>query len=362
VLSLRRPLYGIFWFCIFAAGLLGLAGTALVLHGAAAGRDAQAVTAMMTAFLKNNLNTVALPLFIIVLIASAKGWLPGTKPAGAEIDKNDTGPRFGFSDALAIVVYLMVIQTGLEFLLGAAFELTGMPTMINTPAAHCTIGGLASIILVGFSLKSFRTSLAVMLRTISSNWLASPVILVLIAGNALIESEIDNMQKAYFQYSDILQKAMEDMLGQGFLSVFLLGFIAPVAEEIVFRGIVLKLFLDRLPASRAIVLSAIIFSLAHMDPIQMLPAFGSGLLLGWLYWETRNLWLCILFHSGHNLLSFAVYHNYLPFHLTGFTATSLNKIQFQPVWLDVFGICLLMAGIAAVRAIARKNEGVKAEI
>jgi membrane protease YdiL (CAAX protease family) len=148
---------------------------------------------------------------------------------------------------------------------------------------------------------------------------------------------------------------MEDMLDQGMLSVFLMAVIAPLAEEIVFRGIILKMFLKKLPAARAIVVSAIIFSCAHMDPIQMLPAFGSGILLGWLYWETQNLWLCIGFHSAHNLLSYIVYHGYLPVHLTGFTRSTVDKIQFQPVWLDVLGVVLLVAGIAAVRAAVKPN-------
>ena len=217
MLSLKRPLFGILWFCVFAAGAMGAAGAALALQpGAhAAVHDAKALNALLTAFLQNRFNTLALPVFLVVLIASARGWLPGTKPSAEAIDTSDTGPRFGFSDSMALVVYMMVIQSGLEFLLGAVCETLGVPQITKTPVAHCTLGGLSSILLALFALKCFRTSAADMLRNVLSNYPVFPLLLLLVAGNALIESEFDNMQRAFFQYPDFLQKAMEDMLNQG---------------------------------------------------------------------------------------------------------------------------------------------------
>lgn len=359
MLSLKRPLFGILWFCVFAAGAMGAVGAALALQANphAAMHDAKALNALLTAFLENHFNTLALPVFLAVLVASLKGWLPGTKPAAAAIDKSDALPRFGFSDSMALVVYMMVIQSGLEFLLGAVCETMGIPQLTRTPVARCALGGLSSILLALFALKSFRLSASGMLKNVLAHYPVFPLLLLLVAGSALIESEFDNMQRAFFQYPDFLQKAMEDMLNQGLLSVLLVAVIAPLAEEIVFRGIILRKFLHSLPAVRAVVLSAIIFSCAHMDPLQMLPAFGAGLLLGWLYLETGNLWVCIVFHSASNLVSFVVYHDYLPFHLAGFTKAAGDTMRFQPVWLDCLGVLLLAAGIAAVRAVTRRNDG-----
>jgi hypothetical protein len=151
---------------------------------------------------------------------------------------------------------------------------------------------------------------------------------------------------------------MEDMLNQGVLSVLLVAVIAPLTEEIVFRGVIVKQFLRRLPAPRAIVLSAIVFSFAHMDPLQMLPSFGMGILLGWLYYQTENLWTCILVNSSDSLVTYFAYHHRLPFSLPGFNAgMAIDKIQFQPVWIDALGIFLLAAGIAAVRAVVKRNPG-----
>jgi hypothetical protein len=202
VLSLKRPLFGIFWFCVFSAGLTTVAwmACALALHGHGIDQTVKAVNNVLSGFLAVRLNTVMLPLFFLVLAASVKGWLPGTGPATLPaIDGNAGDSRFGFSDALAIVIYLMVIQTGLGFLQGTVFETIGVPQIAKTPAAHCLLGGLSSILLALFALKCFRFSAAGMLEKAWTNFPVVPLLILLVAGNALIESEIDNMQRAFFQ-------------------------------------------------------------------------------------------------------------------------------------------------------------------
>jgi uncharacterized protein len=356
MLSLKRPLYAILWLCLFSAGLFSIAGTALALYAHVSGLTTKAVGAMMSNLVEYRLNSIMLPLFIIVMFASMKGWLPGTRPEPKLIDNSEQPPHCGFSDALALVVYLVLIQTGLGFLQGAVCESIGIPALARMPVAHCMLGGMSSILFVLIALHCFRTPAADLLHFSKADYPVFPLLLFIIAGGALIGSEIDNMQRTLLWYPDIQRKLMDDMLNQGFLSLFLLGIIAPVAEELVFRGIVLKSFLQKHSAVKAIILSAIVFSCAHLDPLQMLPAFGSGLLLGWLYYETGNLWICIAVHSALNLLSFIAFHDLLPFRLTGFTGPSFEKYQFQPLWLDVLAIFLLAAGIAAVRVVVRRND------
>jgi membrane protease YdiL (CAAX protease family) len=355
MLSLKRPLYGILWFCIFFAVIFSSAAVALSVHEQLAGHDPKATVAVMLSHVMADwLNLIMLPLFAGVLIASIKGWLPGTKPEGDVVDGCEGIPVCGFSDALALVVYLVLIQTGLGVLQGSLCELIGEPKIAQLPAAHCTLAALSSICLTLFALHISKTKTRGIFGFTRGSLLVLPACALLLAGNALVESEIDNMQQALFSYPDTLQQMMAGMLNEGLLSLFLLAVIAPVAEEIVFRGIILKSFLQRYSPAKSIVLSSIAFSLAHMDPVQIIPALGSGLLLGWLYFETENLWLCILLHSSNNFLTYLVYHRSFPLHLPGFSALSAGH-QFQPVWIDCLGILLLGTGIAAIRAISKRN-------
>jgi uncharacterized protein len=355
VLSLKRPLFAILWFCIFFAGLLSITGTVLALYAHFSGHDAKEVGVMVAKFMEDRLNSIMLPLFIAVIAASMKGWLPGTKRE--EKPRGDTEPSSccGFSDALALVVYLVVIQTGLGFLQGAVCESLDIPALARMPVAFCTVGAMSSVLLALVALQRSGSSASSLLRYTPVGYSIFLFLPLVIAGSCLLGSEIDNMQRTLSLYPDIHRKLMGDVLSQGFLSLFLMVIIAPLAEELVFRGIVLKSFLQRYSPVKAIVLSAIIFSCAHMDPLQMLPAFGMGILLGWLYFATRNLWICILLHSAQNLVSFLAYHSLLPFRLTGFTAT-VERYQLQPLWADLLGIMLLATGIAAIRAIGTSNE------
>ena len=85
-----------------------------------------------------------------------------------------------------------------------------------------------------------------------------------------------------------------------------IGFGAGVAEELIFRGIVMRLIWQRAGAAWAVALSALIFGLAHLanpghdwvGPVYIV--FEAGLLLGGLYALTGRLWASIGAHAGWN--------------------------------------------------------------
>ncbi len=79
--------------------------------------------------------------------------------------------------------------------------------------------------------------------------------------------------------------------------------LAPLLEELLCRGMVLRGLLTRMKPGRAIFWSALIFAVMHMNPWQSIPAFLIGLLLGWVYWRTHSLWATIFMHCLNNSLS-----------------------------------------------------------
>lgn len=80
---------------------------------------------------------------------------------------------------------------------------------------------------------------------------------------------------------------------------------APVCEEFFFRGIFQKGLTPRPPAStvRALVVSAVVFSAFHLDPVGFAARTELGLLFGWLYLRTGSLWPSIGAHAANNLVS-----------------------------------------------------------
>ena len=94
----------------------------------------------------------------------------------------------------------------------------------------------------------------------------------------------------------------------GYLTI---GLLAPLAEEIVFRGAALRsLLASRLSPLAAIVISALLFAVAHLNPAQMPHAFLVGLLLGWMYWRTGSILPGMAYHWANNSVAYVLYAFY----------------------------------------------------
>ncbi len=75
--------------------------------------------------------------------------------------------------------------------------------------------------------------------------------------------------------------------------------VVPVMEEFAFRGVLLSA-LRKHGTGFAIVASALIFSLVHMDFSNVVFAFVAGLVFGCLYVRTGNLWITVCIHFLNN--------------------------------------------------------------
>ena len=91
-----------------------------------------------------------------------------------------------------------------------------------------------------------------------------------------------------------------------------IGLLAPLSEEIVMRGAILKELLksEKLGVWPAITISALMFALIHMNPAQMPHAFLIGLLLGWMYWRTVSILPGVAYHWANNSIAFVMFAFY----------------------------------------------------
>ena len=87
------------------------------------------------------------------------------------------------------------------------------------------------------------------------------------------------------------------------LTLQALAVVTPVSEEVLFRGFVLRGLLPSIGAGPAVVASALLFSVLHLEPRVMIPIFITGLALGLLYVRTGSVWPCIAAHAGQNTLA-----------------------------------------------------------
>lgn len=92
------------------------------------------------------------------------------------------------------------------------------------------------------------------------------------------------------------------------------GIMAPLAEEIVFRGAILRSLLAMMSKKNhwvAILISAALFGVVHGNAAQFIHALLAGLLLGWMFYRTKSLVPGILMHWVNNTLAY-VLSNIMP--------------------------------------------------
>ncbi len=103
---------------------------------------------------------------------------------------------------------------------------------------------------------------------------------------------------------EALEKALETMTnGPLWASLLSVSVFAPLFEEWLCRGLVLRGLLHRMKPVWAIAVSAAFFAVLHMNPWQAIPAFLLGLLFGYVYYRTGSLKLTMLMHCVNNTFS-----------------------------------------------------------
>lgn len=93
----------------------------------------------------------------------------------------------------------------------------------------------------------------------------------------------------------------ESMLSKNAFSFITAVILAPVLEEVLFRGIILKGFLKNYSPVKAIVVSGLLFGIFHLNPWQAIGASFVGVILGWVYYKTKSIIPCIIIHFVNNL-------------------------------------------------------------
>ncbi|MBS1248731.1 MAG: hypothetical protein MAG431_00293 [Chloroflexi bacterium] len=79
--------------------------------------------------------------------------------------------------------------------------------------------------------------------------------------------------------------------------------IAPIAEEIVFRGFFFSGLKQRYGWVKAALISSGLFAVLHLQPLAMLPIFILGFLFAYLYHKSKSIWPGVVLHVTMNSLA-----------------------------------------------------------
>jgi membrane protease YdiL (CAAX protease family) len=107
---------------------------------------------------------------------------------------------------------------------------------------------------------------------------------------------------------------------------------------------ILNGFLTRYTVRKALLLSALLFAILHLNPWQMPAAFVWGIVFGWWLVETRSLWPCLFGHAVANGVPIVLI-GVLNLEIRGMTPRPGQPPEFHPLWLDALGVALAAAGL-----------------
>lgn len=173
---------------------------------------------------------------------------------------------------------------------------------------------------------------------------------VLAAFGAIIPSTY--IQELMPELPNWVEEEFELILGNRF-GYFVVGLMAPLVEELVFRGAILRALLRwKSNPWIGIVISAIMFSAIHMNPAQMPHAFLIGILLGWMYYRTDSIVPGVVYHWVNNTIAYILYAFYPD---PDMEVTDLFGGNQQIVLMAVFfSLCILVPSIIQLNMRMRK--------
>ncbi len=103
-----------------------------------------------------------------------------------------------------------------------------------------------------------------------------------------------------------------DSLSAGNIAInfIAVALIAPITEEILFRGLIYTRLKAGMPTIVAAVIASILFGVCHGELIWVIDAFVFGLAIIWVFETTKSLYACIAVHITNNTI--AQITQYLP--------------------------------------------------
>jgi membrane protease YdiL (CAAX protease family) len=103
--------------------------------------------------------------------------------------------------------------------------------------------------------------------------------------------------------SSVVTSTFNELFNFKILALITVLLVSPIYEEIIFRGLILNALRERHSETLSIVISAILFSIVHLNLVQCVNTFLIGLILGLIYVKTESLYIVIFAHIFHNMLA-----------------------------------------------------------
>jgi membrane protease YdiL (CAAX protease family) len=124
---------------------------------------------------------------------------------------------------------------------------------------------------------------------------------------------MENWMKEQEEKAQVITQAFLQMNSVGSLVfiIFMIGILPAIGEELIFRGILQRLFAEWTKNIHwGIIIAATLFSAMHMQFYGFFPRLILGILLGYLFYWSGSIWVPMLGHFVNNTTAVIVYYFY----------------------------------------------------
>ncbi|MDD5658991.1 MAG: CPBP family intramembrane metalloprotease [Actinomycetota bacterium] len=236
-----------------------------------------------------------------------------------ENSKNDDSAQVKWTlrDVLISILFLIIVLTGIYFLTTKIVVSLNLGERINssniTNLSFSVLYGIQIILMTGvvwfFAIYWRRSKCRDLglryysiIKTVWYSFLALILIIIINFIYVFLMTRI-------FKISPPPSKFEELVSNKNVSSTMLLvivSVIAPVCEEIFFRGFLYQGFKRKWGVFAGIIISSFLFAAAHLDLYNFMPLMAIGWILAYIFHKTKSLFPVIFLHAVYNLLMILV--------------------------------------------------------
>ncbi len=213
----------------------------------------------------------------------------------------------------------MLVSFSFSFIAGLQLGLQGvtdMEALTNTltellsSSFYTDLVTLITMILlvIVFSIWYFKTKPGRYFAQLQDSFAIRNVLILIVSAVALqiAVSMLLNLILPFFpntmnKYMDLMNTLVG---GNLVISILTTVILAPLAEEFIFRGLVLQKLQKAFPFIIANIIQALLFGIYHMNLVQGIYAFLLGLVFGFVAYRLKSIWASVLLHALVNGASF----------------------------------------------------------
>jgi membrane protease YdiL (CAAX protease family) len=223
-------------------------------------------------------------------------------------ERPESNLEFEEPDAFKVLNQYFLLLFSLSCILSSVF-IQEVFIMMKQFRVGITVAPTLGIIFpVAYLMRRFPRGIRRQLRIRLPRLLPTAYVVVATLATVVIVDNIYVFSQRFFPVPDAYIEGLKELKPDGTLAFVLTFFglciAVPVAEEIVFRGMIQRVFERNMPPVAAFLLAGIFFGVIHLNPQLLISMACFGIFLGFLFYATANLTYTIISHAVLNAVAF----------------------------------------------------------